>query len=340
MSDATFSLRSILRLKRLILFFVPLILASTLLACQGAKTSSTPVPGESSSPVSGKVREFILEAVEVKYKLATGKITTVWAFNGKVPGPEIRVKEGDTVRVVFTNKLPAATTIHWHGVNVPWTMDGVPGVSQKPVMPGETFTYQFVASPAGTRFYHTHGSGQRDEGSQLDMGLSGPLIIEPATPGPAYDIERVLMLDEWNSKSMPEDTDGEMSMDYDTFTINGKAWPDTQPLHVKAGQRVLLRLINAGTSSFHPMHLHGHSFRIVAMDGNPLPPDQQMLRDTLTLGPGERYDIEFTANNPGVWVFHCHELHHADDGMIMLVQYEGYQPVPLGTAVPKGHAGH
>ncbi|MBI2872549.1 MAG: multicopper oxidase domain-containing protein [Chloroflexi bacterium] len=291
-------------------------------------------PSATSASQNPQVRQYTLVAEKVQHELAPGVVVTAWGYNGQVPGPEVRANEGDTVRVTFTNNLPVPTSVHWHGVDVPWNMDGVPGVSQQPVKPGETFSYEFVAKPAGTRFYHTHGSGQEDEASQLDMGLYGPLIIEPAVKSQAYDVEMTIMLDEWNT-TMMADQQMQMgeTMDYDVFTINAKAWPTTKPLVVKPDQRVLLRLINAGTSTFHPMHLHGHSFRVVAVDGGPVPLDQQQVRDTLLVAPGERYDIEFVANNPGVWVFHCHELHHADGGMIMLVRYEGYE-LPAGQVEP------
>lgn len=119
-------------------------------------------------------------------RLASGQVVTGWGYNGQVPGPEIRVKEGDRVRIVFRNELPVPTSVHWHGVEVPWTMDGPPGINQKPVGPGETFVYEFVAKPAGTRFYHSHGSGERDEATQRDMGLYGAFIIE-ARNEPKYD---------------------------------------------------------------------------------------------------------------------------------------------------------
>jgi len=298
------------------------------------------------------VKEFRLVAQEITWELAPGKRIKAWAYNGQVPGPELRVREGDKLRVIFKNELPAATSIHWHSVDVPNAMDGVPGLTQKPVQPGETFVYEFIAKPAGTRFYHTHGSGVGDEATQMDLGLSGALIIEPReTTRRSYDREYTILLDDWNipktemesstpatshqahgSPSQPpsqnepqkkeETGHGEAMEPYNTFTINGKAFPATQPLVVKTGERVRLRLINVSSMSFHPMHLHGHQFKIVATDGNPVPETAQLTRNTITLMPGESYDIEFVANNPGTWLFHCHELHHADGGMATLVKYE------------------
>lgn len=278
-------------------------------------------------------KEFSLNAEPILWEYAVGKTISAWGYNGQIPGPEIRVTEGDRVRVKFTNNLPKATTIHWHGIHVPYTMDGVPGVSQDAIEPGETFTYEFAATPAGTRFYHTHGSSHTDEAQQMDMGLSGAFIIE-AKDAVKPDQDVTLVLDEWQTGSPDGSThnmammdmghEGGHMMNYNIFTINGRAFPDTTPVDVKEGERVRIRLINAGSSTTHPIHLHGHSFRVVAVDGNEVPEVAQFTRDTITLAPGERYDIEVVANNPGVWLIHCHELHHADGGMIMPLLYEGF----------------
>ncbi len=300
-----------------------------------------------------RVREFTLTAKEMPLRLASGKVVTAWAYNGKIPGPEIRVKEGDRVRITFKNELRVASSIHWHGIHVPWTMDGPPGINQTPVKPGETFIYEFVAKPAGTRFYHTHGSGGRDEALQMDMGLYGAFIIE-GRDEPKYDGDYTIVLSERPTTLTPGDgmagplhgavaphataTGPAQAMGAaDTFFMNGKSWPEAPPLRIKKGERVRLRLINAGSMSIHPMHLHGHSFRIVAIDGNRL--ETPIVRDVVPVSPGERYDIDFVADNPGVWLFHCHELHHMDAGMAMLIQYEGYEPVEKAAPSPTEGSG-
>ncbi len=314
-------------------------------------------------------KEFRLSAEPIRWEYAEGKTIFAWGYNGQIPGPEIRVTEGERVRIVFTNKLPKATTIHWHGIDVPFEQDGVPGVTQKAIKSGETYTYEFIAKPAGTRFYHTHGGvAMGDEAQQLDMGLSGAFIIEPfnyARNRP--DKEYTLILDEWQTAPMMsskktsslidqalangnEDGHGAINnmvnmsmmmsgghkMDYNLFTINGRSFPNTEPTEVKKGDRVRLRLINAGTSTIHPMHLHGHQFKVVAVDGNPVPPAAQLTRNTIPIHPGETYDIEFVANNPGIWLFHCHELHHADGGMIVPVVYEGFSLSAVTEPEKKG----
>lgn len=313
------------------------------------------------------VKEFTLSAEPIRWEYAEGKTILAWGYNGQVPGPEIRVTEGDKVRIIFTNKLPKATTLHWHGIDVPFEQDGVPGVTQKAIQPGETYTYEFAAKPAGTRFYHTHGGvAMGDEAQQLDMGLSGAFIIEPR----GYqkpDKEYTLIFDEWQTMPMmssiktsslinqasahgDEDGNGAMSnmmnmgmmmggghmMDYNLFTINGRSFPNTEPIKVKKGDTVRLRLINGGTSTIHPMHLHGHQFKVVAVDGNPVPLGVQLTRNTNTIHPGEIYDIEFVANNPGIWLFHCHELHHADGGMIVAIVYDGYS-LPAASGPTNEH---
>jgi FtsP/CotA-like multicopper oxidase with cupredoxin domain len=301
--------------------------------------SVMPTPFVSHSEMQAQVptvREFKLVAQETNWQLTPEQIFEAWTYNGTVPGPEIRVNEGDLVRVTLKNELPAATSIHWHGVDVPSAMDGVPNVSQKPIQPGETYIYEFIAKPAGTRFYHTHVSGEEgSEAEQIDRGLYGAFIIEPDDGAPdlseagrralgtqqerkTFDREYTLFLDEWRGGVHGAHGVG----DYGIFTFNGKAFPLTAPLTVKQGERVRIRLINTGTTAFHPIHLHGHQFKVVATDGNPVPLGLELTKNTITVMPGESYDIEFLATNPGTWAFHCHELHHAGGGMVTLVEYE------------------
>lgn len=319
---------------------VSLLVAGALLTFGVTVILQQPPRPKSSSVQAQGVKEFSLAARVVSWELAPGKVVQAWAYNGQVPGPELRVSEGDTVKVIFKNELPVPTSIHWHGVDVPNAMDGVPGLTQPAVQPGETFVYEFIARPAGTRFYHTHGSQMGlDEASQMDRGLYGALIIEPRGAQPAYDREYTLILDDWiapssemttpssphggheSSSPGPEGgSPGEIT--YNVFTLNGKAFPATKPMTVRQGERVRLRLINVSSMSFHPMHLHGHQFKVIATDGNPVPEAAQVTKNTITVMPGESYDIEFLANNPGTWLFHCHELHHADSGMATVVHYE------------------
>ncbi|MGH2372764.1 MAG: multicopper oxidase family protein [bacterium] len=303
---------------------------------------------------AGGAREIYLEAGEVTWELAPGKIIKALAYNRRIPGPELRLTEGERVRIILRNALSEPTTIHWHGVDVPNPMDGVPGVTQKPVLPGETFIYEFVAAPAGTRWYHTH----LREHHQLDLGLYAPLIIEPARPDPfPYDREYTLVLDDWATGSGPPvsrtqegtaaarrpamggmgrmmermmDREGMGSMmgggdsrAYDIMTINGKAYPATRPLKVRKGERVRLRLINASADHTHVIRLADHRLKVTHTDGNPL--GRTVEVDAVPIAPSERYDVLFVADQPGAWFLHCTQPGHATAGEQVLVVYEGYE---------------
>jgi manganese oxidase len=304
------------------------VATSALVAASGvldetAYAQATPEP---------QLREFTLTASEFDWDLMFDAPVKVWGYNGSIPGPELRVREGDTVRITLQNELPVPTTIHWHGVNVPNAMDGVAGLNQAPVDPGQEFVYEFTATPAGTRWYHSH----TDPAVQVPMGLYGALIVEPHE-AESYDREYTLMLAEWDTELTPgvaAGTEprgpkdqmlrgGELGADH--FLLNGKMHGAVPPLYVNEGERVLIRLIHTGAIP-HPIHLHGHSFRIVATDGNPVPEAAQWTKDTVLIGPAERYDLAFVADNPGVWMVHCHIEHHMANGMMTTVWYDGYEP--------------
>lgn len=294
---------------------------------------TTPVRGKAGPRLEPRmadgVKVFGLTAEPVQWELVPGKTVTAWGYNGQVPGPEIWLNEGDRVRVELTNKLPAPTTIHWHGIGVPNEMDGVPGMTQDPIEPGKSFTYEFEAKPSGTFWYHSHNDSAR----QLDMGLSGAIVIKGRTE-PRYDRDYIQLIDEWIR--LPDGRNGWEGVghaghnpgEYNWFTLNGKSFPATENMMVKQGDRVRVRLINAGYQA-HPMHLHGKRMLVVAKDGAPLPAPYQA--DTVLVGSGERYDFEFLADDPGSWMFHCHILHHVGNdtvepgGLMNFVTYEGYK---------------
>jgi manganese oxidase len=262
--------------------------------------------------VVGGVKEFRLTVQKVRWTILPGVQVVAYTYNGTVPGPELRVREGDKLRILVTNALGEPTVVHWHGMQIPNDQDGAADVTQPPIKPGETFTYEWtVPNTPGTFFYHTHFEGDR----QQNLGLYGPLIVEAKQPRVRYDAEYTVMLGEWRVK------DGQTypAMDLEGmlpnfFTINGKSYPSTDTLNVKVGQRVLVRFIGSG-QFIHPMHLHGHTFKIVGTDGNPVPEAGQLTKDTVTVSPGERYDVEFTARAPGKWLLHCHINHHiTNDG--------------------------
>jgi FtsP/CotA-like multicopper oxidase with cupredoxin domain len=267
-------------------------------------------------------REFDLTAAVTPVDLGTGEFMA-WTYNGQALGPEIRVTEDDVVRVAVTNNLPDPTTVHWHGVPVPNAMDGVPDITQPPIQPGETFIYEFVAWPSGTYWYHPH------VGHQLDRGLVGPLIIDPKHELGDYDREYTLLLDDWvtvdggapavalrgaggmmsggmmggGMMHNPRQGDGGgngplQEPTYNAFAVNGQVADAAAPLSVRQGERVRLRLINAGGATVFALRLAGHALTVTHADGRPVEP---MEVDVLRIGMGERYDVVFTADNPGRW---------------------------------------
>ncbi|HYT81145.1 MAG TPA: multicopper oxidase domain-containing protein [Actinomycetota bacterium] len=234
------------------------------------------------------VKVFHLMAMPARWEVSPGQFATAFTYNEQVPGPQIRVHRGDTVRIVLTNHLTQPTTIHWHGLTVPNSMDGVPYVTQDPVMPDQAFTYQFrVVDPPGTYLYHSHFNSTEQVGS----GLYGAFVIEPRHR--SWDVEFTEILN-----------DGTLG-----YTIDGKGWPATAPLSAKTGQSVLIRLANVG-QMLHPLHLHGYHFTVMAQDGARV--RRPYTADTLVVGPGETFDVIVRATNPGVWAFHCHILSHVE----------------------------
>ena len=290
----------------------------------GQRTEPAPTPdraaleellGDRDVTPTGQTRSFDLTVKEADWELLPGVVTRAVTFNGTVPGPTIRVTEGDTVEIAVTNALDVPTSIHWHGLHVPNDQDGVGGVTQPMIESGDTFNYRFIAPHAGTFMYHAHGTNSRE---QIDRGLYAPFIIDPAA-GDAIqaDKEVTLTIGNWmvgeavgDMAGMDMDDNASMSMEYDYFTINGKSFPATEAIEVTQGQLVRLRFLNP-SQTIHPMHLHGTDMAIVAKDGEPLAEPQRI--NTLDLGQGETYDAVFLADNPGTWLLHCHDLHHASN---------------------------
>lgn len=265
--------------------------------------------------VEGNVKEFLIDIVEIEHELIDGVVVTAWAFNGMMPGPTLRVQEGDLVRVHFTNTHHQPHTIHWHGIYADQIHDGVPHTSAA-VMPGETRTYEFVADEAGTFWYHCHVDSYR----HVDLGMYGAIVVEPAS-GRTWDREYTLILDDWDSEIDPLSPTYRPNHNY--FLVNGKAFPDIPTLTLPIGETTRVRLINAGYSNV-AMHLHGPSFTVVASDGRPLP--VPYTKDTLDVAPGERYDIEIRPTKAGVYPFHAHNLQfvlnngHYPGGMHLMVE--------------------
>ena len=230
-----------------------------------------------------------------------------WGYNGRVHGPTIEAVEGDRVRVYVTNRLPAPTTVHWHGVHVPSGMDGVGGLTQRAIEPGETFRYEFTLKQHGTFMYHSH----HDEMVQMALGMMGMLVVHPKAPTrPPVHHDFVYMLSEWALKPGRIRPDPNEMADFNVITLNGRVFPGTAPMVVGRGDRVRIRIGNLSAMDHHPMHLHGHSFLVVETDGGEIPEAGRWPETTVLVPVGSTRTIEFTADNPGDWAFHCHMTHH------------------------------
>ena len=235
-----------------------------------------------------------------------------WGFNGQVHGPTIEIVEGDRVRIYVTNKLPAATSIHWHGLIVPNGMDGVGGLSQKTIQPGETFKYEFTIWQHGTFMYHSH----HDEMTQMALGMLGMFIVHPRKPeGPPPDRDYVYMLSEWKIVPGTRRPDPNEMVEFNMLTLNARSFPGTAPMLAKLGDRVRIRIGNLSAMDHHPIHIHGHAFHVTEADGGTIPPASQWPEITVLVPVGNTRTIEFVANNPGDWAFHCHMSHHVMNQM-------------------------
>jgi manganese oxidase len=265
--------------------------------------------------IENGVKVFDLETSVIKWNILPQEQVMAYAFNHQVPGPRIRITEGDRVRINVTNKLPESTTVHWHGLILPNAMDGPAEITQEPIAPGQTYTYEFTSQQAGTFFYHTHDHADR----QQALGLYGALIIDPQDTSnqPAYDLEYTIQLQEWLEREGY--TYPAMLMEGglpNYFTINGKAYPSTDTIPMRVGQKLLVRFIGSNNNFVHPMHIHGGPFEVVARDGESVPPGARFLADTVNVGPGQRYDVTWEAREPGKWLIHCHIPHHTTNNNV------------------------
>ena len=256
---------------------------------------------------------FHLVAEEVDHEFAPGLKAKCWGYNGRVHGPTIEAVEGDRVRVYVTNKLRAPTTVHWHGIFLPNGMDGVGGLTQKLIQPGETFKYEFTFRQHGTFMYHPH----HDEMTQMALGMLGMIIVHPRRPAPTYRVDRdfVILLSEWKMTPGVLRPDPNEMTDFNVLTMNAKVFPGTHPLVCKTGERVRIRLGNLSAMDHHPIHLHGHYFKVTATDGGTIPEAGQWPETTVLVPVGSTRDIEFITDAPGDWPMHCHMTHHVMNQM-------------------------
>ncbi len=252
-----------------------------------------------------KVGHLIAEPVA--HEFAPGVRAECWGYNGSTPGPTIEAIEGDRLRLYVTNRLPEPTTVHWHGIILPNGMDGVAGLTQKPIEPGETYAYEFTVRHPGTFMYHPH----YDEMTQIALGMAGMFIVHPKRArGPRVDHDFVLMTHEWKLEVGARRPDPNAMSDFNVLTFNSKAFPATTPLLVGRGERVRIRLGNLSPMDHHPIHLHGLSFMTTATDGGYIPATAQVPETTVLVPTGSTRVIEFVPEEPGDWGMHCHMTHH------------------------------
>ncbi len=277
-----------------------------------------------------ELRKFEMTIDEVEMEVAPGLRAKVWAFNGQVPGPLIHVKQDDEVEVTVHNNTTLNHTVHWHGVTQTnsWKSDGVPGVTQLPIEPGESYVYKFIVDRPGSLWYHCHVNVPEHVGLR---GMWGPLVIDPKDP---TELEKtvtkdaILMFSGWNSDvAMDYGKGGHPREKPNYFSINGKSFPNNQPLRVKKGDVLRLRLYSVSTETAY--HLHGHDVLVTHKDGHPL--KQPYWADVVDVPMGSRIDVMVWMNNPGRWINHDHIEHHISNngkspgGSVMIVEYEGIE---------------
>ena len=366
-------------LKTTTLLSAAMMMPNYLLSEEARTANRQRFPEPLTPKMDGNVKEFRLFIDIFQHEVVPGFKFHTLAFNNQIPGPEIRVQQGDKIRVIFKNKTELNHTIHWHGLHVPWRMDGVPYVTQMPVMPGQEFIYEFTAEPYGTHFYHCHW------GTLLHMqsGMFGSFIIEnpddPIKKQFPYDREYTLIYSAHDSNFIRNELNAMLERMKERmylmktgrfdkkqfgvfntkeefmeavangytppyvlsrrsradlpqpnwFTVNGKSYPMTPNLYIRTGERIRVRLINAGQLE-HYLHLHGHDFWLVADDGLPIPQPWQM--NTMRLSPGKTADIIIEGKNRGIWTFHDHDTSRVTNnglypgGNLLALVYEDLPP--------------
>ena len=256
------------------------------------------------------VKEFHLVAEAIEHEFAPGSRAKCWGYNGTTPGPTIEAVEGDRVRIYVTNRLPEHTTIHWHGILLPSGMDGVGGLSQPQIQPGETYVYEFTLKQHGTHMYHPHA----DEMVQIAVGMMGMLIIHPKNGEPeAINRDYVILLHNWALHPGTYRPDPSVMQDFDLWTFNSKVFPAIEHMVARTGERVRVRVGNLSMWN-HPIHMHGVQFLVTGSDGGRWPRNQWRSEVTEIVGVGQTRDLEFIAV-PGDWAFHCHMSHHTMNAM-------------------------
>jgi len=293
--------------------------ATTLSASELASSLPPGIPGRDYRPtitpdgatlpfrVVDGVKVFHLVVEDVEHEFAPGMRVQAWGYNGRVHGPTIEAVEGDRVRIYVTNRLDVPTSVHWHGLLLPNGMDGVGGMTQRPIQTGETFRYEFTLRQHGTYMYHSH----HDEMTQMAMGLMGLFVIHPRHPSePPPDRDYAYLLSEWRVDPGARRPDANEMTDFNVLTLNAKIAPATSPIVAQTGERVRLRVGNLSAMDHHPIHIHGHAFTVVETDGGVIPEAGRWPEVSVLVPTGSTRTMEFVADNPGDWALHCHMTHH------------------------------
>ena len=278
---------------------------------QDSGTVVTPNGARLPWKVVGGAKVFHLVAEPVAHQMVDGLEVAAWGYNGRTPGPTIEVTEGDRCRFYVTNRLPEETTIHWHGVFLPNGMDGVGGLTQKSIPPGETYVYEFVMTKPGTFMYHPHF----DEMTQIALGMMGTIVVHPRARGARKVRDYALMLNTWRIAAGTRRPNPLEMKDFNLLTFNSKAFPATQPLVAEKGDLIRLRIGNLSPMDHHPIHVHGHAFEVVETDGGQVRPSARRPETTVLVPVGTVRVVEFTADALGDWPLHCHMTHHVMNQM-------------------------
>jgi FtsP/CotA-like multicopper oxidase with cupredoxin domain len=257
------------------------------------------------------VKIYHLRAEPIRHQIAPGLDIEAWGYNGVSPGPVLEAVAGDHVRVYVTNRLPEPTSIHWHGILVPYGMDGVAGLTQEPIPPGATFRYEFTFDRPGTFMYHPHA----DEMTQIAIGMMGMIVVHPRAPESRRVRDYALMAHEWKIPIGTRRADPLAMNDFNVLTFNGKSFPATAPLVAEIGELIRIRIANLGPMEHHPIHIHGHTFELVGTDGGAIPASARRPETTILVPVGTTRTIELVAKAPGDWPLHCHMTHHAMNQM-------------------------
>ena len=294
-------------------------------------------PARAQAPQAKPDHRLVIAPVSLE--LAPGHVIKTIGYDGMVPGPLLRLREGQRVTIEVVNKSSAAEIVHWHGLHIPADVDGAMEEGSPMIMPGETRAYRFTTEPAGTRWYHSHAMAGKDLSKSLYSGQFGFLYIAPRHEPGRHDREVFIAMHHWEPafvslqdvrKGVPPDNGLEVA--YKSASFNGKALGHGEPIRVRRGERVLFRLLNASATREVMLALPGHRFEVAALDGNPVATPQTL--DALFLAPGERIDAVVEMNQPGKWVFGDVDDDDRGMGMGAIVEYAGASGEPQWLATP------